>query len=214
MSEKQEYKFIASYYQGYYGITNRSWRRLGLRFMDVDKGVLDDSHVIKVFEECSGDPVPSRLAALYLLWAQVRVFSTFVSLRKDMLLTKFTFGIHAEVLYDRLTDRMLTKHKDVLTPGGKLSPKFSKAPIPWMLNIVKRTIKDSIYDMYRFEHDKKAGRPVRLRSPARKVLMDRNTTKMENFSVCELSDAQGYSQENSPWAEMERLNTGVPLWEN
>lgn len=205
--------FISSYYKGYYGITNRSWRRLGLKFLDVDKGILDNNHIISVFSDCKGLPVPNRIVTLYLIWAQVRVFSNMLAKREDTLLVQYTFGIPAEILYDRLTDRMLTKHNDVYM-GDRLSPKFTKAPVPWLLNVVKRTIKDSIYDMYRYEHDKKAGRPVRLRSPSKKVLLDKCTLPFGVREAEEVSDLMGYSDDNSPWAEMERLNTGKSLWEN
>ena len=204
---------ISEYYRGYFTASDRKWRRLGLRYTDVSKGLLDAQHIVEVFEECAEDPVPSRIAALYLIWAQVHVLRAML-IKTTSALTPYTYGIHAEILYDRLTDRMLKKHQDVLTEGGRLSPKFTKAPVPWLLNVVKRTIQDSMYDMYRFEHDAKAGREVRLRAPGRKVILDRNIYKTAPADMLELSDANGYSLENSPWAEMERLNTGVPLWES
>lgn len=212
-SRKPEQILISQYYKGYFEASDRKWRRLGLRYTDIRAGLIDENHVIEVFEACSKDPVPSRLAALYLMWAQVQVFRSMAA-KADSSLTPYTYGIHAEILYDRLTDRMLTKHKSVLTSSGSLSQKFTKAPVPWLLNVVRRTIKDSVYDMYRFEHDARAGREVRLRAPGRKVLMDRHLCNMAPPDINELSDAGGYTHENSPWAEMERLNTGVPLWES
>lgn len=216
MSGRIEQVLISHYYQPYFDYSDRKWRRLGLRYTDIKTGTLDDAHIAQVFEECSKDSVPSRLASLYLIWAQVRVIRGIItrSHNPTQLLIPFTYGIHAEILYDRLTDRMLTKHKSVITEKGVLSNKFTKSPVAWILNVVRRTIQDSIYDMYRYEHDKRKGCEVRLRAPGRKVLLDNHVSKKPPQDMVEIMELKGYTEEDSPWAEMERLNTGTPLWEN
>lgn len=178
---------ISYFYGQHYFLSNRRWRMRGIKFTDLKKGRLDLPFMEKVFDDCKNDPMPSRLASMYLMYFQV------LAVREKASVSPSTFrGIHSQEIYDRLTWKSLTFHKRIQEPDGTLKKAFTANPAARIYSMMLRIIKDVIYDLYRFEiESSKNIKTAKMRTLDRRASMARATKYCSTRDLEEWMDTVG-----------------------
>lgn len=133
---------MTDFYGKYWSLTNRQWRNLGLRFKNIDKGVLDNKFVADCLLE-GGDTV-----GYLMLYIQVTYLKRELHKGNRILCSM----LMPEIIYDMFTLRSVNIRKYVIDNNGKLKKKVAINPTAHLQNCINRWLKQLMCELYPKKH--------------------------------------------------------------
>lgn len=133
---------MIDYYGKYWSLTNRQWRNLGLRFKNLDKGVLDNSFVADCLMECG------NTFGYLMLYIQITYLKREL-LKGNRILTDM---LMPEIIYDRFTLNSVKISRYIYDSDGNLKKKVLINPTAHLQNCVNVWLKQLMCELYPKNH--------------------------------------------------------------